>query len=217
MTQDFAKIRPEPILERRPVAAPPAWSLMFTGMLVGVVIGVFACVMFYLSGNVPPLNNLQPPVVADVAADVVADTALQQPAVIEEEQVNFEFYTALPDYEVQVNSIPVQEDTPVPVNAPTIAEAANVATTITTNTPGTPLAMSVVLQSGAFQQQERANAEMLRQQGLGLDVRVKAESTSPGRTLYLVQSGPYATQSELAAAEQAMRAHNLPTLRISLR
>ena len=42
MTQDFAKIRPEPLLEQKPVAAPPAWSLMFTGVLVGITIGVFA-------------------------------------------------------------------------------------------------------------------------------------------------------------------------------
>ena len=55
MTQDFAKIRPEPILERKPVETPPAWSLMFTGMIVGLTIGVFACFLFYLSGNVPPL------------------------------------------------------------------------------------------------------------------------------------------------------------------
>ncbi|GIT22698.1 MAG: hypothetical protein CM1200mP40_23800 [Gammaproteobacteria bacterium] len=61
MTQDFAKIRPEPLLEQKPVEAPPAWSLMFTGVLVGITLGIFACVLFYLSGNVPPLMlpNLQ--------------------------------------------------------------------------------------------------------------------------------------------------------------
>ena len=60
MTQDFAKIRPEPLLERKPVKAPPAWSLMFTGIVVGITIGVLACALFYLSGNIPPLNIAQP-------------------------------------------------------------------------------------------------------------------------------------------------------------
>ena len=60
MTQDFAKIRPEPLLERKPVKAPPAWSLMVTGIVVGITIGVLACVLFYLSGNIPPLNIAQP-------------------------------------------------------------------------------------------------------------------------------------------------------------
>lgn len=195
MTQDFAKIRPEPLLERKPVAAPPAWSLMLTGVLVGLAIGVFASFMFYLSGNVPPLTNAAVSQVATISAE-----SEPQPEVIVEERVNFEFYTALPDYEVQVNSAPV-----------------DVAPPAQTTAPNTTLAMSVILQSGAFQQQELANAEMRRQQALGLDVRVKAESTLPGRTLYLVQSGPYTTQGELAAAEQAMRRNNLQTLRITPR
>lgn len=195
MTQDFAKIRPEPLLERKPVAAPPAWSLMLTGVLVGMVIGVFASFMFYLSGNVPPLTNVSPP----LAAAEIPESEIEPEAVVEE-SLNFEFYTALPDYEVQVNSIPVEEAPPARTSA-----------------PDTALAMSVILQSGAFQQQELANTEMRRQQAMGLDVRVKAESTLPGRTLYLVQSGPYNTQGELATAEQAMRRNNLQTLRISLR
>lgn len=195
MTQDFAKIRPEPLLERKPVAAPPAWSLLVTGVLVGITIGVFASFMFYLSGKLPPLTNSQPL----VAVAAITDHE-PQPEIAAEERVNFEFYTALPDYEVQVNATPVEIVSASPSGA-----------------ADSSLAMSVVLQSGAFQQQELANAEMRRQQALGLDVRVKAEPTLPGRTLYLVQSGPYTTQGELAAAEQMMRRNNLQTLRISPR
>ena len=57
MTQDFAKIRPEPLLEKKPASNPPAWSLMFTGVVLGITIGVFACVLLYLSGRVPPLSQ----------------------------------------------------------------------------------------------------------------------------------------------------------------
>ena len=57
MTQDFAKIRPEPLLEKKPASNPPAWSLMITGVVLGITIGVFACVLLYLSGRVPPLSQ----------------------------------------------------------------------------------------------------------------------------------------------------------------
>ena len=189
MTQDFAKIRPEPLLERKPVEAPPAWSLMITGMLVGLVIGIFGSFLFYLSGNVPPLNYAAVP---NIAVTTVAPQ--EEPEVIAQEQVNFEFYTALPDYEVIVDATPV-----------------------TVKDPDSPLALSVILQSGAFQQQESATLEMQRQQALGLNTRVKQESTLPGRTLYLVQSGPYTTQNQLDAAEKILNRNNIQSLRTSLR
>lgn len=199
MTQDFAKIRPEPLLERKPATPPPAWSLMLTGVLVGLAIGVFASFMFYLSGNLPPLTN------APVAmASTTLPESVSQPEPAVEQRVNFEFYTALPDYEVQVNATPVDA---LPTTAPSTQSSV----------PDAPLTMSVILQSGAFQQQELANTEMRRQQAMGLNVRVKAESTLPGRTLYLIQSGPFTTQGDLASAEQAMRRNNLQTLRISPR
>ncbi|GIT22697.1 MAG: hypothetical protein CM1200mP40_23790 [Gammaproteobacteria bacterium] len=46
-----------------------------------------------------------------------------------------------------------------------------------------------MLQTGAFQQRELAEKEMQRQLGLGLNVIIKPEEL-PGRTLYLVQTGP---------------------------
>lgn len=207
MTQDFAKIRPEPLLERKQVAPPPAWSLMITGGLVGLVIGVFASFMFYLSGNVPPLTNTPPPVVASTTT-----VSEPPPEEIVEERVNFEFYTALPDYEVQVNA------TPVPVGRSDQPRAgANPPSGETAVSPAGSAAINVVLQSGAFQQQELATAEMYRQQSLGLNVRVRQESSLPGRTLYLVQSGPYTTQQALSDAEQILRRSNIQSLRTSPR
>lgn len=188
MTQDFAKIRPEPILERKPVAAPPAWSLMLTGGVVGVTVGVFASFLFYLSGNVPPLNNAAPPSVVAYSDSALAPTTEEAPAPAQ--SVEFEFYRALPEYEVTVDATPV-----------------------TVRDPEAPLAISVILQSGAFQQQELANNEMRRQQGLGIESRVRQESTLPGRSLFLVQSGPYTTQRQLDAAEQILRRNNIQSLR----
>lgn len=187
MTQDFAKIRPEPLLEKKPVEAPPAWSLMFTGVLVGITIGVFACVLFYLSGNVPPLNMNQP--VAATNSEI-SDNASGEESPNETAAVDFEFYTELPRYEVQTDATPVE----------LVSEE---------------LGGSYMLQTGAFQLRDSAEQERQRQMGLGLNFIVKAEEL-PGRTLFLVQTGPYSTSMELSEAQQLLRNNNIPSLTIQL-
>lgn len=191
MTQDFAKIRPEPLLERKPVEAPPAWSLMVTGVLVGITIGVFACVLFYLSGNVPPLNIAQPAQAATSnfpgQTDVLEDNLENEGT---EATVDFEFYTELPRYEVPTDSTPVE-----------IAHE--------------EITGTFMLQTGAFRQRESADQEMQRQMALGLDVIVKAEEL-PGRILFLVQTGPYSTSVELKEAQQLLSRNNIASLTIQL-
>ena len=190
MTQDFAKIRPEPILERKPVESPPAWSLMFTGMILGLTIGVFACFLFYLSGNVPPLNPNTPlqSSMADLSNEVINDS---QPAASTENGSSFDFYTELPNYEVLVDATPVE---------------------ITIEDPDQPLETSYILQTGAFEQQARANLEMQRQLALGLDVSIKQQAP-PGR-LYFLQSGPYITLGQLNTVEQLLRSNNISSMRL---
>lgn len=187
MTQDFAKIRPEPLLEKKPAQPPPAWSLMITGILVGITIGIFACVLFYLSGKVPQLPGTQS----------VSEAAIEAPdeRKIEEEfnnsaPVNFEFYTELPRYEVQTNATPVD----------LVSEK---------------LTGAMMLQTGAFQQREAAEQEMQRQLTLGLNFIIKSGELL-GRTLFLVQTGPYITSSELNEAREVLRRNNIPSLTIQL-
>ena len=186
MTQDFAKIRPEPLLEQKPVESPPAWSLMFTGVLVGITIGVFACVLIYLSGNVPPLNVTQPALAASPNV-VEAETLTEEPV---DNSIDFEFYTELPRYEVPTDATPVE----------LVSEE---------------ITGSFMLQTGAFQQLEFAEQEMRRQLAMGLNVIVKPEEL-PGRTLYLVQSGPYSTSVQLNEAQQLLQRNSIPSLTIEL-
>ncbi|MDA1371279.1 MAG: SPOR domain-containing protein [Proteobacteria bacterium] len=200
MSHDFAKIRPEPLLERKPVDSPPAWSLMITGMVVGLAIGVFACVLFYLSGNVPPLNSSNP--IQSSMANLTPDDSpvqVETPAA----KLQLEFYRELPNYEVTVDATPV-ELTPEQAGQ-----------TQTSDSMSESLPAPYMLQTGAFQQQDRAYLEMERLQTLGLDVLVKSEQL-PGRILYLVQSGPYSTTGQLNAAEQILRRNNIPSWPISL-
>ncbi|PCI81171.1 MAG: hypothetical protein COB20_02070 [SAR86 cluster bacterium] len=212
MTQDFAKIKPEPLLERETVATPPAWSLMFTGVIVGLALGVFGCFLFYLSGNVPPLNTNQP-------ATNNAPSANQPPTVVAaevpaEEELQLEFYTELPAYEVPVDANPVELTAQ---QAGIAEEAAEVAVAVADTRMETEETFDpgFILQSGAFQQFDSARTENERQRLLGLDVNVKQQELL-GRTLYLIQSGPYTSSSILKEAEQLLRVNNVPSLRMTI-
>lgn len=214
MTQDFAKIKPEPLLERKTVATPPAWSLMFTGVIVGMALGVFGCFLFYLSGNVPPLNINQAASNNTLSSNQPTSVvAAEEPP---EEELQLEFYTELPAYEVSVDANPVElteQQAGVAEEAAGVTGAVAVADTPTdteeTFDPG------FILQSGAFQQFDSAHTEAERQRLLGLDINVKQQELL-GRTLYLVQSGPYTSNSILNEAEQLLRANNIPSLRMTI-
>jgi cell division protein FtsN len=87
-----------------------------------------------------------------------------------------------------------------------------------TSPPPVPVASSganFMLQAGAFQQQTTANAQLNRLLGLGLNARVHQENL-PGRTLYLVQAGPYASRDEMMQAERVLRSNSIDSMRITL-
>ena len=213
MTQDFAKIKPEPLLERKTVATPPAWSLMFTGVIVGLALGVFGCFLFYLSGNVPPLNINQPAANNTPPANQPPTlTAPEEPA---EEELQLEFYTELPAYEVSVNANPVELTAQQAGIAEVVSELTGLEVADTPAETEEIFDPGFILQSGAFQQFDSARTENDRQRLIGLDVNIKQQELL-GRTLYLVQSGPYTSSSLLKEAEQLLRANNIPSLRMTI-
>jgi cell division protein FtsN len=210
MTQDFAKIKPEPLLERKTVATPPAWSLMFTGVIVGLALGVFGCFLFYLSGYVPPLNINLP--AANNPPPANQPPTLTAPA---EEELQLEFYTELPAYEVSVNANPVELTAQQAGIAEVVSELTGLEVADTPAETEETFDPGFILQSGAFQQFDSARTENDRQRLIGLDVNIK-EQELLGRTLYLVQSGPYTSSSLLKEAEQLLRANNIPSLRMTI-
>jgi cell division protein FtsN len=182
MTQDFAKIRPEPLLETQVVQAPPAWSLMLTGIVVGIAVGIFACIMFYLSGNVPPLNQGATNGRSRLAATPeTANQAIE--AESGEPEITLEFYRELQDYEVEVDAVPVEL---------TRLQAGD-----------TSLERAILLQTGAFESRESAERARQNQENLGLQVFI-TQQQSTSRSKYLVQSGPYTDLLQLQAAEQVL-------------
>ena len=213
MTQDFAKIKPEPLLERKTVATPPAWSLMFTGVIVGLALGVFGCFLFYLSGNVPPLNINQP--ASNNAAPADQSPTLATPEEPAEEELRLEFYTELPAYEVAVDANPVELTAQQAGIAEGTSELAEVSVAGAPKETEEIFDPGFILQSGAFQQFDSARTENERQRLIGLDVNVKQQELL-GRTLYLVQSGPYTSSKILKEAEQLLRAYNIPSLRMTI-
>ena len=194
MTQDFAKIKPEPILERKTLESPPTWSLLLTGGLVGITIGILACVLFYLSGRVPPLDvlhNLE-------NATNTKPMDLGPRSVPSDNPLDLEFYTELPKYVVQTDAVPVE-----------LAEPSS------QSIQSKMLIKHVMLQTGAFQQESSAEQEMNKLIELGLKAIVKVAEL-PGRTLYLVQNGPYSSAEELETSRQLLKSYNINPLIVEL-
>lgn len=194
MVHDFAKIKPEPVLAKQPVEAPPAWTLLFTGVVTGLAIGVFACFLFYLSGNVPPLQNTAQ--IREVGPATVAAAAVEEPVpqAAEDDELQLDFYEELQNYEVTVDVTPVdiQNSEPAALND-----------------------AGIMLQSGAYERRGSADNQLARLRALGLDTMVK-QQVLPGRTLYLVQSGPFVSTDQLQNAESILRRNDINSIRISL-
>jgi len=213
MTQDFAKIKAEPILDRKPPVSQPTWSFLLTGMILGLVVGVFGCFLFYLSGRVPPLPQsteaaavIEEPT-PELAEQVSSETAPQQLDQDSEPGLELEFYQELPNYEVEVDTNPVEIAQSQSEPEPTITAAQQLTQT--------PTPTRYMLQSGAFQQRESAQYQKARLQNLGMATTIKEQSL-PGRTLYLVQSGPYLSRAQVSQAEQVLRDNSITSMRISL-
>ena len=194
MTHDFAKIKPEPILERTTIEPPPTWSLLLTGCLVGMTFGILGCALFYLSGHVPPLNIAENLENGGSNKSLIQDTE----NTATDDILDFEFYTELAKYEVQTSAVPVILENPISAESQDKFLDAN-----------------VMLQTGAFQQISSAEQEMKRQTELGLKAAVKPAKL-PGRTLYLVQNGPYSSKAELEKAHQLLKANNITSLVVKL-
>jgi cell division protein FtsN len=196
MVQDFAKIRPEPVLEKRAMEAPPAWSLLLTGVVTGIAVGVFGCFLLYLSGRIPPLQQLPAvTVAATTPPPLVVVEPEPEPEVEETASLTLGFYEDLLEYEVQVDATPVDIEPEERSIQP--AERRPVAIeTVTSQAAPAAGSGSRLLQIGAFQQDSSARLQVNMLEDLGVSAVVKSQVIN-GRTLHLVQAGPFASEAEL--------------------
>jgi len=228
MAHDFAKSRtrrsPEP--RQKEVPPSPPKGMLLTGLITGLAIGFCSSFVLYFSGALPPLNA-EPNNQANI--DQTDLEASQQRRNEELEQaaarLQLEFYKELPNYEVIVDNMPQSQRTPATrssatVTSPTsgVAVAApliNDASVPAQDVAVPPAQGNYMLQAGAFQQEGAAVAQSMRLQALGFPARVKKEALL-GKTLFLVQTGPYNNREQITQAERLMRSNNIDSMRIGI-
>ena len=217
MAHDFAKIRNRKSAEQTPPPPPPQPNkgMLMTGMITGLVLGLFASFLIYLSGVLPPVGNMTAQAVEDNAAEIAAaqvrrNEELEQAAA----RLQLEFYKELPNYEVIVDNMPA------PVQATNSAAQAPASTAAATTQPQSQASPSAgdpsfMIQAGAFQQEASAQAQSERLIALGLTSRVRKEALL-GKTLFLVQAGPYSSREQINQAERVLRSNSIDSIRIGL-
>lgn len=242
MVQDFAKQRTRtPLAEPEPKPSASSLGLLLTGLLTGIAVGLFISLLVYLSGVLPPAPGQETPIAGNGERPVMPvpaesstqtntvgdDSDLSAEQEREAARLQLEFYQELPNYEVVVDATPVNAPGPVSTTTGTPAASAQPAADRADAAPATAADTTPVpeaapattamfmLQAGAFRQQTAANAQASRLLALGLDARVRQE-TLPGRTLYLVQAGPYSTRDEMMQAERQLRNNSIESMRITL-
>lgn len=222
MAHDFAKIRDRRSAQHTPPPPPPpqpSKGMLMTGLVTGLVLGFFASFLIYLSGVLPPVGNMTAQAVEDNAAEIAAaqvrrNEELEQAAA----RLQLEFYKELPNYEVIVDNMPSPRQAtastaaaPVPAATNTVV-ASTAAVSQESARAGEP---SFMIQAGAFQQETSAAAQSERLIALGLTARVRKEALL-GKTLFLVQAGPYTSREQINQAERVLRSNGIDSIRIGL-
>lgn len=219
MAHDFAKIRNRRSAEHTPPPppAPPSKGMLMTGMVTGLALGLFASFLIYLSGVLPPVGNMTAQAAEDNAEEAAA-AQLRRTEELEQAaaRLQLEFYKELPNYEVIVDNMPSPRQSAT-VSTGTAAAPAPVATTTqpasqASSSAGEP---SIMIQAGAFQQESSALAQSERLVALGLTARVRKEALL-GKTLFLVQAGPYTSREQINQAERLLRSNSIDSIRIGL-
>lgn len=224
MVQDFAKTQQAtPGVDRAPAnpAQPSALSLLFTGLITGLALGLFISFLVYISGALPVPPGQQDAVMAstrEATSPVDEEAALTEELERAAARLQLEFYRELPNYEVIVDATPLdlppsRQQQPVTEPDSTAASTEPADITVASPVPAT-IGGVYMIQAGAFQQQSSAQLQSERLLALGLEAHVKQEPLL-GRTLYLVQSGPY-SREQIAGVERILRNNNIDSMRITL-
>ena len=103
-------------------------------------------------------------------------------------------------------------DAGIPAPAPSAATPAPIASTADA---GAARESGFMLQAGAFQQESSAIAQSDRLLSLGLFSRVRQEALL-GKTLFLVQVGPFDDREQVVQAENILRSNGIDSIRMGL-
>lgn len=188
--------------------APPAWAWLVAGLFIGL----FVAFLFYLSKQPTAHITLKPEEVLPAAKpltsrqhdtrDVRKSTTQAPPGPdksASKDKPRFDFYTILPDMEVQV---PDQElDKPATANSK----------------PALDKHATYVLQVGAFR--SRAEAESLKAKlALNQGIQAEVQSVTIGeQTWHRVRLGPYHNLAELNAARDRLKRDKVPSIVLKIK
>lgn len=168
-----------------------------------------------------------PGTAAATSANTITATAAEQAIALAQSQSQAQNQPVMPT--PTSGPEPVATVVTTAAGAPAVADSASTttaaaATDMTVATPAvapivpvaaTPGEPSFMIQAGAFQQEAAAVAQTMRLNALGLDARVKKEALL-GKTLFLVQSGPYSSRDQLSQLERILRSNGIDSMRIGV-
>lgn len=186
---------------RRKQSPPWAW------LLAGLAIGLFVALLVYLGGHdagnaslAPPKNNSSASAErtlkkSDREADVLKAEKPPEPA-----KPTFEFYTILPEMEVQVAE---QEMTSSPSSK--TPETKGTAARSTNHT-------AYVLQVGSFRRHQDADRLKAELALIGLQADIQVVSLGGEDTWHRVRLGPYKNLTILDEVRDRLREHNVQAI-----
>jgi cell division protein FtsN len=186
---------------------------MKTGLILvaGLVLGLGLAAAYLMFGDRQKLDAILPQPNAQAEAPAPrreAEPVAQEPeAPAESPKPTYDFYTVLPEKEVELPGESAQAATPPsaaanPTNAAT-AGSATVAPTATPSAAASAAQSGLQLQAGAFSNASDAEALRARLALVGQTARIETVQTN-GRTLHRVRLGPYADAAARDAAQNAL-------------
>ena len=204
MPRDYAKSSKR---EKKP-GQLPGWAWM----LGGLAIGLFVAFLVYLSHQphahiaFKPSELLPTPKKQHDARDVRKDNVAKAPpgpSASSDHKPRFDFYTILPDMEVEVP----EKDLDTPPAKPGQAPAK----------PALEPNANYILQVGAFR--NRADAEALKAKlALTSGLQANVQSVNVGNdTWHRVRLGPYHNLEQLNAARAKLQKGNIPAIVLKLK
>lgn len=169
----------------------PAWALLGTGFVAGVVLASF----IFLGGHAPQLRNRNAPTPnPDASVPAVTDPGIADKA---GGSKDYDFYSVLPEMEVVIpdaeitakvrtESVPRADDRPAPQ-------------------------ANYLLQAGSFPDASDAEAVKARLALMGFVANVQTVTIN-GKTWNRVRLGPYASAAELETAKQKLSAQGISAI-----
>ncbi|MFN7293167.1 MAG: SPOR domain-containing protein [Lysobacteraceae bacterium] len=170
-------------------------------LVVGLLLGLGMAAAWMVYGDRDQLDALLPKPDPDAqapAADRDREPVAQEPAKPEAGKPSYDFYTVLPEKQVELpaNAEPAVGTATAPAPATATPPVASTATPAASTGGGQ-------LQAGAFSAAADAEARRAKLALLGQTARIETVE-SGGRTLHRVRLGPYGTAAEREAAQRAL-------------